>query len=69
MLRKHVRNGELVVPPGQYFVMGDNRGPFRRQPLLGLRAAREHHRQALVDLLVLRRSYGAAARFQPRAFS
>lgn len=25
MLRDHVRNGELVVPPGQYFAMGDNR--------------------------------------------
>jgi signal peptidase I len=25
MLRDHVVNGELVVPPGQYFAMGDNR--------------------------------------------
>ena len=25
MLEKHVRNGELVVPPGCYFAMGDNR--------------------------------------------
>jgi signal peptidase I len=25
MLRRHVINGELVVPPGQYFAMGDNR--------------------------------------------
>jgi signal peptidase I len=25
MLRDHVLNGELVVPPGQYFAMGDNR--------------------------------------------
>jgi signal peptidase I len=25
MLEKHVVNGELVVPPGQYFAMGDNR--------------------------------------------
>jgi len=25
MLRNDVRNGELVVPPGRYFVLGDNR--------------------------------------------
>ena len=25
MLDAHVKNGELVVPPGQYFAMGDNR--------------------------------------------
>jgi signal peptidase I len=25
MLRRHVANGELVVPPGHYFAMGDNR--------------------------------------------
>ena len=26
MYRNDVRNDELVVPPGRYFVLGDNRG-------------------------------------------
>jgi signal peptidase I len=25
MLQDHVRNGELLIPPGQYFALGDNR--------------------------------------------
>jgi len=25
MIAKHVANGELIVPAGQYFVLGDNR--------------------------------------------
>ena len=25
MLRENVANGEIVVPPGSYFAMGDNR--------------------------------------------
>ena len=25
MLEKHVENGDVVVPPGHYFAMGDNR--------------------------------------------
>ena len=54
MLEKHVVNGELVVPPGYIFAMGDNRDDSRRQPLLGLRAAREYRRHAGDHLLDLR---------------
>src|SRR5260370_22493433 len=25
MLKRHQKNGEIVVPPGMYFAMGDNR--------------------------------------------
>ena len=35
MLANNVVNGEVVVPPGHYFAMGDNRDGFVGQPLLG----------------------------------
>ena len=43
--------GVFTVPKGQYFMMGDNRSQFVRLALLGHRAAQEHHRQGLHDLL------------------
>ena len=52
----HVVNGEIVVPPGEYFMMGDNRDNSQRQPILGLRAARQHYRHAADHLHVHRRA-------------
>ena len=41
-------------PPDHYFMMGDNRGVVRRQPLLGTRPARMDHRRGLRHLLAAR---------------
>ena len=60
MLRDNQANGEIVVPPNSVFAMGDNRGLLARQPLLGICAAREHHREAAGNLLVVRRADRAA---------
>ena len=62
MLENHVVDGEVVVPPGHYFRDGRQPRSLARQPLLGLRAAREHHRQAADRLLVLRCADRAALR-------
>jgi len=45
----------LVVPPGHYFAMGDNRRREPGQPLLGLHSAGKHYWTADVYLLVVPR--------------
>ena len=67
MLQNHVVNGEVVVPPELLFRDGRQSRFLARQPLLGLRAAREHHRQAADHLLVVRRAYRPAATPLPSA--
>ena len=54
--RKHVVNGELVVPPERIFHDGRQPRQFERQPLLGLRAARKYYRHAGDHLYVHRRA-------------
>ena len=45
--------GPVTIPPGEYFVMGDNRGQLSRQSLLGIPAAFLPQRQGADYLLVL----------------
>ncbi len=52
-LQNYVQNGELVVPPGKVFAMGDNRIGSLDSRFLGVCAAREHHGPADVCVLVV----------------
>ena len=53
-LPTHIVDGDLVVPPGKVFAMGDNRTGVARRALLGLRAARKYRRPPHVCVLVVR---------------
>ncbi len=49
---KLTQNGELVVPPGMYFMLGDNRNHSAGFALLGTGSAAGDYRSAAGDLLL-----------------
>jgi signal peptidase I len=54
-MRADVQNGDLVVPPGQYFVLGDNRNHSRDSRYWGFVPAREIVGRPFVIYFSLRR--------------
>ncbi len=49
----HIENGDLVVPAGKYFMMGDNRHNSLDSRYLGFCAQSQHRGPAAVQLLVV----------------